>query len=794
MFILRNISNLVWGNSQDFVQVNGTFYDYSASGWRCLYNNCTATISKGSEQHSFVLTIARVVEEGEEVEKSEALSHSTEITESIKLCKEVGPLDQVAYSWNGMTEDDRINRFLFEFDARDDQLEMAELFQTTLCQCIWENSYQRPHTEGDEETISAFCGTPPKAFKVPATPQKTAVSAQTTAPSTPPKAAPQPTPVTPTPQASEPVTPPRTAPQPLPSTPVTPVQTPSALLLPTTPLAPSLPSQDIDGTEVVEVKADLYLFDEAKATFFIYEAIVKATIHNIEKKKDSIIYHMYVTKGDKVLISQQVCNEMYMHFDSKQLSVIWITKHTDKVWTWSLKFLDSESDELFKEEFSKALYETNVKMPFSKVNKTDIDWILGGFKDDIAMDDSYSEDDGLLDFDKLDFDEKESNDSEEEKEKEAEEEEEEESTEEEEGSDDESSKMNSSARNSALAVGYKYDRSFVVRGSQIGVFAHTPNKKLKFKTTIKNVKTPSGQFFSPKKVMLHQEDDALLLLHPDNRHHVYKMDLHRGDVVEEWKTAPTHAVNEILPETKYAQMTPQSTLVGINRQGFYKIDPRLSGNKQVDTQSFIYKVSTNPQLSCGATTGNGQLVLGSQKGEIRLYNSKTLGQHEEDALARLNPRAKTTLPGFGDPIKGVDVTADGKWVLATCKTYLLIIPTKLGDSTGFEKTMGKQKPIPRRLQLKREHIQQMGGEINFTTARFNVGQEMERSIVTSTGPYVITWNFRKVKQNKLDEYQIKRYNDIIVADQYKYGDDQAVIVTMPNDVTMARKTIVKELF
>jgi len=87
--------------------------------------------------------------------------------------------------------------------------------------------------------------------------------------------------------------------------------------------------------------------------------------------------------------------------------------------------------------------------------------------------------------------------------------------------------------------------------------------------------------------------------------------------------------------------------------------------------------------------------------------------------------------------------------------------------------MGQQKPIPRRLQLKREHIQEMGGEvsiwilylkgdatnnnnqINFTTARFNVGQEMERSIVTSTGPYVITWNFRKVKQNNLFEYQVK---------------------------------------
>ncbi len=113
-----------------------------------------------------------------------------------------------------------------------------------------------------------------------------------------------------------------------------------------------------------------------------------------------------------------------------------------------------------------------------------------------------------------------------------------------------------------------------------------------------------------------------------------------------------------------------------------------------------------------------------------------------------------------------------------------------------QKPMGKDKPVPRILQLKPDHVEQMGGkvlqskkqkqnikqkqktqsrgcvlwfififsfsflfyflfQINFTAARFSVGQDEERSIVTSTGPYVITWNFRKVKQNKLSEYQVK---------------------------------------
>lgn len=83
------------------------------------------------------------------------------------------------------------------------------------------------------------------------------------------------------------------------------------------------------------------------------------------------------------------------------------------------------------------------------------------------------------------------------------------------------------------------------------------------------------------------------------------------------------------------------------------------------------------------------------------------------------------------------------------------MPAAAKGATGFDKPMGAEKPTPRRLQLKREHIAQMGGQINFTPAKFNVGHDKERSIVTSTGPYVITWNFRKVRQNKLDEYQVR---------------------------------------
>ncbi len=48
---------------------------------------------------------------------------------------------------------------------------------------------------------------------------------------------------------------------------------------------------------------------------------------------------------------------------------------------------------------------------------------------------------------------------------------------------------------------------------------------------------------------------------------------------------------------------------------------------------------------------------------------------------------------FKDSVTAIDVTEDGSYVLATCKTYLLLICTELRDSntTGFNKAMGEQK-------------------------------------------------------------------------------------------------------
>jgi hypothetical protein len=124
---------------------------------------------------------------------------------------------------------------------------------------------------------------------------------------------------------------------------------------------------------------------------------------------------------------------------------------------------------------------------------------------------------------------------------------------------------------------------------------------------------------------------------------------------------------------------------------------------------FKQYVSKN-KFSGVTTTASGKLAVASEKGDIRLFD--TIGKN-----------AKTALPPLGDPILGIDVTADGRWIVATTKTYLLLIDTLIGEgryqgSLGFDRSFpATSKPIPRRLQLRAEHVAYMGHSVSLTPAR-----------------------------------------------------------------------------
>ena len=183
----------------------------------------------------------------------------------------------------------------------------------------------------------------------------------------------------------------------------------------------------------------------------------------------------------------------------------------------------------------------------------------------------------------------------------------------------------------------------------------------------------------------------MVLLDEKDEHSLYKMDIEYGKIVDEWKVHDIIPVVNVVPTSKFAQTTDEKTLIGISHNSLYRIDPRLPDFKLVDNERKQY--TTKNHFTCAATDEKGHIALASEKGDVKLFD-------------RLGINAKTNLPNIGDPIIGIDVTADGQWVIATCKQYLLLIDTRLkgGDhevKTGFEKSFPKDKKVTyRRLFLR----------------------------------------------------------------------------------------------
>ncbi|KAI9013163.1 VID27 cytoplasmic protein-domain-containing protein [Gaertneriomyces semiglobifer] len=754
MFLLKNLGSLVFGGAQNDSMVQlpaGQLYRVNNTGSavskKLIFPHAEACIRRTTNAHNYQLIITRLYEDGEEEADDDELLDDERvylIDEALRF-RRLGRKPPYCLQWADPSEG---GGWEFAVGGATSEPQMS-LFEDTVYTCMFERKHGKSHGDVDEDVLSRFVdkvkaeadrNAIDKALvQTASTPNVTPISKKPLSANTPSSLASSSAPATPTPasKSSKP-------------TPAIVQKSLGDAMQPV--IAP-------EGEQICAVKAQLYLFDSREGHFALMKDAVTAEIIETGVYEFALV----VKEKDTAYICQPVDQKMAPTFSKEHRSFVWVWYDPatgQPLYSWSLKFEGSENEELeFKQILTEAVYETSNREEFRKLKKDDQEFLLAVHNDPMEVDQQDDE-------------------REEDEEEEWEEEEEEKQparTTSADDSDEEDNQMHDKgSKNSQLAVGYKHNSSFVVRGSKIGVFRHTDDDQLRFATTINNVSDLSGQFFSPRKVMLHEQDSSMVLMKPGDDHNLYKMDLEYGKVVEQWKVDDSRTVDEIVPDNKYAQMTPAKTLIGLSHNSIYRIDPRLAGNKLVEEQSKQYVMKNG--FSCGATTGKGDLVVGSSKGELRLYD-------------QLNKRAKTHLPGMGDPIIGVDTTENGRWIVATCRTHLLLIDTQIkgSDTSGFSKSMGANKPAPKRLQLKPEHVAWMGCVPNFTTAKFSTGDAEEQAIITSTGPYVIRWNFRRVKGGHLYDYTIKRYADNVVADNFKYGQDRTMIVTLPENVEMITK-------
>ncbi|KAJ5884946.1 Vacuolar import/degradation Vid27-related protein [Penicillium taxi] len=758
MFMLRNVGKFIFGDTskESIIEISqGQLYlvrPLSPKGYsELIFKDAAATIRRTGQEFQYQLVVQRAYEEGEEELADEDDQGSADnldkdekvflLDQSLHFRSEVREGGIKILAWDDLSGDEG-DLFEFVCDASVPSEKLAT-FELAALQCQYERKFRSSAQKATDEDLQEFSFKEekpiPPASPVSSSPLKSrgpSLTSEDTAT-----------------LMAEDVKYAQSKGQLKPNAPEDESTT-----------APAAAAQP-EVTEVLAKEtAELHLFDFATGTFVMQESVVTATVSEIGNWQ----YWLQLSGSDKEWLGQAVVADINPVFNFEYLSFIFNHYAEDgSAYSWLLRFKDQPSEERFQEGLMQALWEQLNEMKWAKVKENDREYVLDAFND-------------------LTLEEK--------PEEEAEEEEEEEESDHDDGqrsehydSDEEEEDVITRDQdgnvNSQLAVGYKHDRSFVVRGSKIGVFKHTNNNNLEFSTTISKVETPGGKLFSPKKVMLHAEDSNMILQNSDDPNSLYRMDLEYGKVVDEWKIHDDITVDTFAPENKFSQMTSAQSFVGASRNALYRIDPRLAGNKLVDSDLKQY-VSKN-DFSALATTEKGYIAVASNKGDIRMFD-------------RLGINAKTHIPALGEPIIGLDVSADGRWVLATCRTYLLLIDNLQKDGKnegklGFEKSFAKDsKPQPRRLGLQPAHVAQFQHEtkqpLAFTTARFNTGVDSEEtSVVSSTGPFIVTWSLKKILAGRKDPYTIKRYSENVMADDFRFGSDKNVIVALPNEVNMVAK-------
>lgn len=547
---------------------------------------------------------------------------------------------------------------------------------------------------------------------------------------------------------------------------------------------------------------DLFSFDSDLEKFIIQKS--SPEVEALITKEGDWVYSLVLESTDRTLLLETLISSLVNPiFNFKFLSFIFnyippSKSDLEQACTFLLKFPTFEELLEFQVKFVQATWEEINKKSWQKEGVSDYEYLVEAFSDmSLDEDDSTREDSERSSSEEDDVADEEDNELigindriknamvKEKGRRVTTSDEEDEYVDLNRGND-----FRSGEKNSYLSVGHLHDKAFVSRGNKIGVFG-SEDGDLKFETTINNLRDSNKTSLNPDNMMLHMKDQYMIISDKalDNKR-LYKIDLNRGQLIEEWEIDKYRDVVSYGSSSKFAALTDEQTLIGLSSNGLYRIDPRLPASKIVDDEATFLK--QNPKFLSLATSSQGYIVVASRTGEIRLYN-------------KLGKFATTLIPSLGEEIRGIDVSQDGRWVLATCKTYLLLIDVMIGPTQknlgnlGFTRYFDKdKKPRPIRLTLRPEHVAYMAAEsgehpLSFTKAYFNTGiDSTETSIITSTGPYLISWPLRKVAKKKANYeqeqiYSIKKYTQNVVAENFKFGSSSNVVVTLENDVSLANR-------
>ncbi|XP_020699551.1 protein CYPRO4 [Dendrobium catenatum] len=489
---------------------------------------------------------------------------------------------------------------------------------------------------------------------------------------------------------------------------------------------------------IISEKLVIYSFVKSSSYPYTSSHDGNLDVEDVEEERDGSSSPWFLKIGSKVRVEVGPGMQMKTFPDQKRVDFV-----ADGV--WAIKFFTAEAYGIFQSEYQKCLFENIYGFESNEENTVKVfgkDFMAWAKPD--SADDSIWED-AVDNFDKPPVHASPAKQSQ--------------------SLFDEFEEAVDEGGIQSLALG-ALDNSFLVSDSGIQVVRNF-NHGVHGKGVSVRISGNGNNYSTPKKALLMRGETNMLLMSQMNsaKPHssgVDQLDIETGKVVTEWKfekDGTDITMRDITNDSKGSQLDPsESTFLGLDDNRLCQWDMRdrrgLVQNIANSMESSVLQWSQGHQFArgtnfqCFATTGDGSIVVGSLDGKIRLYSKSSMRM------------AKTAFPGLGSPITHVDVTFDGKWVLGTTDTYLILICTIFKDKDGKEKTgfsgrMGNRIASPRLLKLT-PLDSHLAGKSKFQKGQFSWVTEngkQERHLVATVGKFSVIWNFLQVKKSNHECYR-----------------------------------------
>ena len=339
-----------------------------------------------------------------------------------------------------------------------------------------------------------------------------------------------------------------------------------------------------------------------------------------------------------------------------------------------------------------------------------------------------------------------------------------------------------SGRNALLRPFNNSRNAYVMRkyqnNSMLGLF--TIDQDCHLDKSLQNIVDDKNRVILADDMLNSNSDRSLLILDETRPQEIYNMDLSRGLVVSHFDSVDNYGVGntvkKLMPTTP---MNTDPTFLAITDRNTLLFDPRAS-NSIVDKSSY----KTANHFTCGNTTRNGYVALGSSDGIVRLYNGPCKSRATVNFLMNVG----------GEPVTSIDVSSDEQWVLATCPYYLCVFNV-LAPSTGklgFCNAMGKDKPALTRLALESKDQQILINEFNGVLPQFSPAKFQEKngridSIVAGIGSCLVSWDFRKIENGALPKYSIKFFGTEEIVDNDPLDATYSVMFMTNNSLSVIQR-------